>query len=383
MAFTAQSFGKKLFILRDSFGNTLEDVAFATGIGIQTLKALEVGAAIPTGDQILIFADYFKCEFTWLIEDNAENPDENVTLLLRTEGGRLAASDRHAIAEFLHLCKSQVLLEDILEIHPQVGKFQFAIKGNFYKGHGADCAKAFRNWHKLPPNSVIPDIFSWLRDAGLRVFRRSLPNSPISGLFVRHPEAGNCILINASEDPYRQRFSAAHETGHALLDRDKGYNVSAEADDVSKELMEVRAHSFASCFLMPSELLTKLGTREQWQQADRIVAAADRLFVSIPALLSALKREGIIDEATRSRLRSMNLRLPEKREPELDGLSGRQLHRKSMLIANGLHSRYVQHAFEAHRKGLISMAKLAEILLVDPTEIGEIASLFGTSLNHG
>ena len=118
MAFTAQCFAQKLRTLRESFGNTLEDVASATGIGTQALQALEAGSATPTGDEVLIVADYFKCEFLWLIEDKANNPDENITLLLRTEGGRLAARDRHAIAEFLHLCKSEALLEELLEIRP-------------------------------------------------------------------------------------------------------------------------------------------------------------------------------------------------------------------------------------------------------------------------
>lgn len=382
MAFTSQGFAQKLRSLRESFGNTLDEVAAATGIGTQALQALEAGTAPPTGDEVLILADYFKREFPWLIDDEASDPDETITLLLRSEGGRLAATDRHAIAEFLHLCKSQALLEELLEIRPTVAEFQFTVQGTFYKGQGINCAYAFRKWYQLPPNGVIPDVFQWLRDAGLRVFRRPLPNSPISRLFIRHPEAGKCILINAFEDLYRQRFSAAHETGHALLDANKGFNVSA-ADDGNSELTEIRANFFASSFLMPPELLTKLGTREQWQRPEKIKEAADRLSVTIPALLSALVRDKIIDETTRSNLRIMQLRLPEKRDPELDGLSGRQLERKAALLTTGLHSKYVQQAFDAHRQGLISMAKLADMLLVDPSEVGELASLFGTSLHHG
>ncbi|MEO5336628.1 MAG: XRE family transcriptional regulator [Magnetospirillum sp. WYHS-4] len=383
MAFTAQRFAGKLRNLRESFGNSLTEVASATGIGTQALQALESGTATPTGDEVLILADYFKREFPWLIDDDAVDPDENMTLLLRSEGGRLAAADRHAIAEFLHLCKSQALLEELLEIRPAVAEFKFLVKGGYFKGQGIDCAQAFRKWHQLPVNGIVPDIFDWLRGAGLRVFRRPLPNSPISGLFVRHPEVGKCILINASEDLYRQRFSAAHEAGHALLDADKEFNVSSQADDGSIDRTEIRANSFASAFLMPPEILKMLGTQDQWLRPEKIVDAADRLSVTIPALLSALVRDKIIDEAARFNLRNMRLRLPEKREPELDGLTGRQLDRKKALLATGLHSKYVQQAFEAHRQGLISSAKLAEMLLVDPSEVVELASLFGTSLHHG
>lgn len=384
MPFTTQAFARKLCDLRASYGETLDDVAAAVGIGPQALQALEAGTAMPTGDEVLILADYFKCEFSWLIEDDASNPDENAAMMLRSESGRLAAADRHAIAEFLYLCKSQALLEDLLELRPNGDGFSFTPRGNFFKGHGAECARAFRKWHRLAPNAVIPDVYEWLRKAGLRVFRRALPNATISGLFIRHPEAGRCILINASEDVYRQRFSAAHEAGHALLDTDKGYNVSQDPDASSADRREVRANTFASCFLMPPELLTMLGTPEQWRAPDKIVEAADRLAVSIPALLSALKRDNILDASAHAQLRDMRLRLPEKRDPELAGdLSPRELERKRAMLARGLHTSYVHQAFEAYHRHLISLAKLADILLIEPSEVEELAALFGVSLSHG
>lgn len=384
MAFTVRGFARKLRSLRESFGNTLDEVAESTGIGTRALQVLEAGGASPTGDEVLILADYFKCEFPWLIEDDAANPDENVTMLLRSEGGRLSSSDRHAIAEFLHLCKSQALLEE-MSGHCAIGEaFQFKPVGKFYKGHGADCAKALRAHHKVPPNGIIPDIFDWLRKAGLRVFRRALPNSTISGLFVHHPDAGRCILVNYNDDIYRQRFSAAHEAGHALMDADKGYNISDEGDWSSRDLLEIRANSFASSFLMPPKLLKMFGDTDQWRRPEKVAEVAGRLFVSIPALLSALKRDKILDEQTISAVRDARPRPPTKQEPELMGdYVARQLERKLALLSNGLHTVYVQQVFDAHRQGHISVAKVADMLLVDPGEIGEIATLFGTTLQNG
>ena len=149
MAFTPQGFTQKLRNLRESFGNTLGDVSNATGIGTQALQALETGSATPTGDEVLIIADFFKQDFSWFIDNQAANPDENTTLLLRSEGGRLAAADCHAIAEFLHLCKSQTLLEELLEVRPAITEFQFTVRGTFFKGQGIDCARAFREWHMV------------------------------------------------------------------------------------------------------------------------------------------------------------------------------------------------------------------------------------------
>jgi Zn-dependent peptidase ImmA (M78 family) len=383
MAFTVQDFARKLRSLRESFGNSVAEVADGTGIGSQLLQALEAGTAIPTGDEVLIIADFFKRDFSWFIDDQAANPDVNMTLLLRSEGGRLAASDRHAVAEFLHLCKSQALVEELGGLRTIGEEFRFTQRGKYFIGHGADCARALREHHKLPPNSYIPDIFDWLRKAGLRVFRRALPNSTISGLFVRHSEAGRCILINYNDDIYRQRFSAAHEAGHALMDAGKDYNVSDEGDWSSRDLLEIRANSFASCFLIPPEQL-KMFDVSHWRSPEKVADVAGRLFVSIPALLSALRRDKLLDEQGIAAIREGRPRTPIKREPELMGnYTERQLDRKKALMASGLHASYIQQVFDAHRHGHISLAKVADMLLVDSGEVRDIATLFGTSLRHG
>ncbi|MDK9721979.1 MAG: XRE family transcriptional regulator [Rhodospirillales bacterium] len=385
MAFTSQGFSRKFRSLCETFGNSIDEVAAATGIGSQALRAIEAGNAPPTGDEVLIIADFFKCEFSWLVDDAAPNPEENASTMLRSEGRGLAASDRHAIAEFLYLCKSQAMLEELLEVRPSHEEFKFVPRGTYFKRHGADCAAELRQKYNLPRNAIIPDIFGWLRDKGFRVFRRALPSSPISGLFVRHPEAGNCILINFSEDKYRQRFSAAHEIGHALLDIEKKYNVSVQIEPSgSNDLVELRANSFASSFLMPPELLSMIGTKEQWRQPEKIREVASQLFVSVPALLSALKRDNILDEDTLNNLRQSGIRLPDKHEPEVrGGLNKKQRDRQLVLLGMGLHSQYVNMGFEAHARGLISQAKLADILLTEPSELTELSALFGVSLKHG
>jgi len=58
--------------------------------------------------------------------------------------------------------------------------------------------------------------------------------------------------VNHSEDVYRQRFSAAHEMAHAIFDTDEVASVSYFSPH-GKDLREVRANRFASCFLMPPD----------------------------------------------------------------------------------------------------------------------------------
>lgn len=399
MVFTAEGFARKLRDLRRSRDEPLEVLADTTGIDLQSLQALEAGSTVPSGDQVLILADHFSSEFTWLIDDAEPDPDANAAAAMRSEGGQLSAADRHSIAEFIHLCKSQALLEDLLGQKQKEARFTWApaklpgFRRERHNVQGINCAKAFRHWRDLPPNAIIPDIFQWLRDSGIRVFRRALqPNSPISGLFIRHPVAGRCILINYTEDIYRQRFSAAHEAGHALMDDGKPFNISRPSDqsvgfsaistDTDDVWTEVRANAFASAFLMPPELLLKMGTPDQWRRPEKIVQAASELFVSIPALLSALFRDRLIDKDTRENLKSNRLRLPSRNDPELRGLNSNEMERKKALLEKGIHSAYVHQGFEAHHQGLISLGKLAEMLLIKPGEVRELAELFGTSLNN-
>jgi hypothetical protein len=83
----------------------------------------------------------------------------------------------------------------------------------------------------------------------------------VSGLYV--PGAAiSRIMYEAHEPPIRQRFTIAHELGHATLDPARqpacdppmadGNVVGTEAahDDVEEE-----ADAFAACFLMPATLL--------------------------------------------------------------------------------------------------------------------------------
>jgi Zn-dependent peptidase ImmA (M78 family)/transcriptional regulator with XRE-family HTH domain len=381
MPFSPDQFAAKLLELRTSFGASSEDVSTATGLSPSRLSMLETGQTSPTGDEILIVATYFSCDFSWLIEDNAENSDANLRVLFRIEGERISSADRRSIAEFIALCKNEAFLDDVLGHRHAPSNFEFIPKGWKETDKGRNCARDFREAHRLPLNAYIPDVFDWLRSAGFRVFRRSLISSPISGLFVEHPIAGKCILVNYTEDKYRQRFSAAHEAGHALMDAGKEFNLSGPEDYSSGSLNEMRANAFASAFLMPPELLQKLGSPADWNRPDKIVDTADRLWVSIPALLSALRSAGLIDDHTREAMKGKMLRLPEKREPELSGdLSPRQFERKEALLRVGLHQAYVGRCFEAFKQNEISMGRLSEMLLVDASEIAEIAAVFHVSI---
>ncbi|MEN2662790.1 ImmA/IrrE family metallo-endopeptidase [Lacticaseibacillus paracasei] len=96
------------------------------------------------------------------------------------------------------------------------------------------------------------DIEDMLKQLGFSIIKDD--HLPVSGRID-----GETILIDSSENQARQRFSMAHELGHAVLhqraanrtDHNDGYSLEERSS-------EVFANTFASQLLMPRNLVKKL-----------------------------------------------------------------------------------------------------------------------------
>jgi Zn-dependent peptidase ImmA (M78 family) len=227
----------------------------------------------------------------------------------------------------------------------------------------------------------VRDPFAEMQRMGFKVFRRRLENSNISGLFMNHPKAGPCILVNLAEGMARQRFSAAHEWAHGLLDQ-KAIELSMVGEWNSNELVEIRANTFASHFLIPVELLAA-GDINRWLNPMEVSSWAERLRVSVPALLSALTAARFLTNEQREQLRGTIRRPPDPPDPELEGhLTDQQRARKQTLLEQGLSQHYVKLCFDAYVQELISRGLLAEMLLTTPAGTHEVAALFGRGMRR-
>jgi len=261
------------------------------------------------------------------------------------------------------------------------GFLYFSPSGDFFKGHGEAAAAGLRAALGHDDRAVPRDVYAEFRSVGVHVFRRKLGNSNISGLFIMHPIAGKCALVNHSEDIYRQRFSAAHEMAHAIFDSAQGASVSFDGPSGS-DYLELRANRFASCFLMPPVFLKKLPPPNQWSDADAQRWAND-LRVSCVALAIALKEAKLIDQPNYDRIRRLRVPREAKIDPELpDSLNTTQRQRKAHLLELGLSDFYVGLCFEGFSSGVISIGRLAEALLCSHGELAELADLYAQTL-HG
>jgi Zn-dependent peptidase ImmA (M78 family) len=379
MDFTPQAFARKLSKLRTDFGHDLVGLANLSGIPAERLDTLERAAEEPNGDEILVLADCFKRDYQFLLSDDAADGETEVGVLFRTRAADISPADRSAIAEFSYLCRCQARLEADLGINKGQAGFSFKPTNRYYKGDAEKCAISLRGHLGLERNEVVRDIFSLMRSTGIKVFRRRLESSAISGLFMLHPTAGQCILVNVAEGMERQRFSAAHEWAHALMDGTP-LNFSMMRDQSA--YVEVRANTFAARFLIPPELLTSVRS-SAWTDPNKISEIAARIRMSIPALLYSLADAKLVPQDQLEDLMRRAPRSSEAPDPELEGeMTPIQRERRNALLERGLSGHYVGLCFDAYARGFVTLGLLSEMLLTTASGAHEIGALFGRSLGH-
>jgi Zn-dependent peptidase ImmA (M78 family) len=381
MALDLKVLAQRLRRARELQSLEINAVSQATGIAYERLNQIESAKSKPSGDEVLILANFYRYDFRDFLDDSRPEPFEQIEILYRRHGDDFQPEDRQAIQEFLYLCEIESSLEANLQIQKQ--KFLFTPQGSYFKTHGEQAAAALRVYLQYAPNEIPRDVFDDFRRIGFHVFRRRLTNSDISGLYIDHPVAGHCLLVNYEEDIYRQRFSVSHEAAHAIFDSSESVVVTyrnGKGRHSEGEKKEFRANRFASCYLMPPDQLPKVS---QWTD-EQSINWAQRLRVSTTALSYALKEAGLVDEITAKSIRSTRVSTVEKIDPEAPKtLTDKQRSRRIVLLERGLSDYYVGLCFDAYQRGMISAGRLGEALLADHAEMREISILFGRSIQHG
>ena len=366
---------EKLKKYREQFQLTLPELSESTGIDEQLLIAYENQEKVPTGDEILILADFYKCDdYMFFISNERLAPFEQTETLFRRHGDEFSKEDRWAVQEFLFLSACEFFLMNALKI-PFKAAFEFSKRSHIHKTNGIEAAAALRAFLEYPTHVVPMNIYDDFRSIRIHTFRRVLKNSKISGLYIKHPVAGKCILINYSEDVYRQRFTAAHEAAHAILnDDDNGVLISFKGQ--GRDYVEVGANNFASDYLMPPAFLQSIPDAYTWDQ-EKALIWANKLKVSTEALAYALSNANLINKETEEMIKAVRVKRELKNDPELSGeLAPNSLHRKQELLKKGLSTSYVNLCFEAFRRCIITEARMSEMLLVSQYELYEIAELY-------
>jgi hypothetical protein len=224
MSFDLKLFSDKLNLYCERNLITINELSSSTQIPIDRLNQLTKGLKEPSGDEVLTLAAYFNCDYYFFISNEQKANFEQMNDFYR-QYGEICRSDRRNIQEFLFLCENQDYLQKILQSKSVNPQFNFEPQDKINKQQGIDIANKLRKYFNYNKNQLPSNIYSDFRKIGFHIFRRKLGTSAISGIFINHDKINKCILINYSEDLYRQNFSLAHEVAHALLDGQK-FNIT-------------------------------------------------------------------------------------------------------------------------------------------------------------
>ena len=197
---------------------------------------------------------------------------------------------------------------------------------------------------------------------------------------MQHPVVGACILVNYNEDVYRQRFTAAHEAAHAILDHE-GRLVSFE-----RKHTDLRSPCQYFCRSLPHAARFYNVFQNHGVGTGQRPPLGAGARVNTEALAIALVEARLIDQSTaEEHIKAVRVPRDIKEDPELPTeLAPRSRVRMETLLQRGLSSYYMRLCFEAYREGLVSAARVAEMLLLDgDAELRALAALYGEALHYG
>lgn len=377
MAYDILKIAQKLLRSRNNMGLSKEEVSRLSGINVTRIEALESGTVEPRGDEILILADVYKEDFRYFISNQNLSSAETVDELYRLNGS-ITSRDKRAIQSFIfHSANEQGLL-DGLDKKKETFVIPHIYNDKIYKSDGIKVAQSLRRFLGYKGSEAYKNLYHEFRRIGIHVFRTRLEDSNLSGLFIKHPVADKCVLVNYDENLYRQNFTLCHEVGHALMDGN-GYNVSYQTNE---DYREYRANAFASEFLMPQALVKQIDPGVLTPET--IVQYASKFRVNVPAFLIALENAGVITKGENEMFRRMHLKVPksEQVDYELEDLTDHLKGVYEMMFDRSITPYYVRLCYEAYEKGVITVDRMAEILDVTLYELPVVLGTFKLKLSN-
>ena len=168
------------------------------------------------------------------------------------------------------------------------------------------------------------------------------------------------ILVSNGVAWTRQRFTLAHELGHALAGDSQDVHVDLDvmAPSMRGREAEIRANAFAANFLMPSDVLNEYGESDVTE--DLFVQLLRQFGVSPSALAYRLYSVGLISSSRCAELGSMSSRAAAMRGGWIDEFRKRTEWQSATRVPNLL----AEWAFTAYSEGIIGARPLAAVLNV-------------------
>lgn len=166
---------------------------------------------------------------------------------------------------------------------------------------------------------------------------------PLDGLLGAYvpTRALSGLLVTTKRDLHVQRFTAAHELGHHVLDHkilslDSVVGFVGRGETSKHDVQEIEADAFAAEFLLPKWLIAAHLRRQNWgrshlQQPDFVYQLSLRLGASYSATCWALLSQSFLDRAAVRRLLNVEPKVAKQRA--IPDLKPDNWHRDVWLVS--------------------------------------------------
>ena len=264
MALTLQALGKRLQEARRSVALTQQEVADELGFARESLAQIEAGERNVNSLEIVRLARLYGRSLSSLLnEAEGAEEDEPLSALFRMQDGLGDSPElRSQLNWFSNVFREARLIEKLVGDDSRVLPPDYSLRdprsaGEAYE-QGQELARQERQRLGLGWGPV-QDVAEIVSQQGVWAVASAMPDN-VSGICLSHNEIGAAVFVNETHNRSRRRFSYAHEYAHVLTDR-RNRPASVSSARNSKELIERRANSFASEFLMPAKGIVELLSR--------------------------------------------------------------------------------------------------------------------------
>lgn len=156
-------------------------------------------------------------------------------------------------------------------------------------------AVKIRHDHDLGRLRVDPFAIAAALD--LEVTRFPVEDNGVEGQYRPMPHGAGAIFVNSNANMLRQRFTAAHEIGHALL-HSKQVVIDDDIETRSSRVHERQADRFAGALLIDPGSAAEFFERQSGNFDAAVAEVVDVFDVSVPTAAIALEQFGLATRET-------------------------------------------------------------------------------------
>lgn len=281
-------FGNRLKMARKMAGMSLQDLANALNGAVtkQALNKYEMGQMRPNAEVLSLLSRILNVKQDYLLRRGQTEFGE---LSFRKKADLSKKDEDAALEKARDYVERFLEIENILDLERE---FQNPLDGLLISNKNDVEAAAIqlrRAWEL--GTSPIPNLIEMLELKGVKVVLINHADS-LDGFAGYTSGRIPVVVINASNKPIeRLRFTVIHELAHILLK----FSDHVKAD---QKLLETLCHFFASCFLVPTDVLLKLigGSKRTYIAIKELIEIKEYCGISLRALVHRLKELEIISE---------------------------------------------------------------------------------------